>query len=226
VGVVSGVAGLIGGVSNFFEGRSQRKKAESFINNFKWQDLQNPYKNLQVSTLGADFQREQANIAQATAINAMQMGGNRGLANIGRIVAGANDLNRSIAANLDQQQKQIDYATAQDETQIRSMVERRQAEELAGYGRMLGQGQQMQQQGMADIVNATGALGQSVQGINFGGSGQASLPRRLQSLPDVAPTGVQQYPSGTAGTFYNQGQPPYLSGGLTYGMGTNSYLNQ
>ena len=218
MGIISGALGVVGGVTGFLQGRAQQKKAQSYIDNFRWNDLQNPYKNLQVSTLGADFQREQANIAEATAVNALQSGGNRAIiGGLGRLVAGTNNVNRQIATSLDEQQKQIDFAAAQDEQQIRAMKEKRQADELAGYGAMLNQGIQTQNQGIGTMINGFGMAGQAIQGMkgdsdNRGQTYQPSYTPNVDSsqiLSSIAPTGR-----------------PYLSGGMTYGMGNNSYLNQ
>lgn len=160
--VATAAVGIAGGVSKFFEGQSMQRKAQELINNFEWQDLQNPYENQQVSTLGSDLQTEQANIATAGNVEALRGGGNRALVGgLGRVQAQSNDLNRQIAANLDQQQKQIDFAKSGQDVRNQDIMEKRQGDELAGYGAMLGAGQQAKFGGMTDILNTAGFAAQT-----------------------------------------------------------------
>ena len=77
--IATGAIGAGTGLAKFFEGRSMQKRAQSNIDSFKWDDLTNPYKGMQVSTLGADLQTEQANINTATSTEAMRAGGTRAL---------------------------------------------------------------------------------------------------------------------------------------------------
>lgn len=174
VTAVSGAVGAATGVAKFFEGRSMQKRAEKFIENFEWQDLQNPYRNQQVSTLGADLLKEQANIASATDVEALRAGGTRALAGgLGRVDARRNVLNREIASNLDEQQKAINASIANQEAVNQNMVEKRQTDELAGYGQMMNVGMGTKYQGLTNVVNGLGAMGQGLQGIDFGGGGNS-----------------------------------------------------
>lgn len=160
--VATAAVGLAGGAAKFFEGQAMQRKAQGLINNFEWQDLQNPYENQQVSTLGSDLQTEQANIATAGNVEALRGGGNRALVGgLGRVQAQSNDLNRQIAANLDQQQKQIDFAKSGQDVRNQDIMEKRQGDELAGYGAMLGAGQQAKFGGMTDILNTAGFAAQT-----------------------------------------------------------------
>lgn len=169
--VATGVVGAGVGLAKFFEGRSMQKRAQGMIDNFQWDDLTNPYKDLQVSTLGSDLQTEQANINTATSTEAMRAGGTRALVGgLGRQQAMNNQMNRQIGADLDQQQKQIDFAAAGQDVRNQAIMEQRQSNELAGYGQMLGAGQQMKFGGMTDILNTAGFAAQTEfgQGIDKG----------------------------------------------------------
>jgi hypothetical protein len=158
---IGGAAGLAGGASKFFEGRRMQKKAEKAIENFKWQELKNPYKDLQVSTLGADLQREEAARTLATSVDAIRGGGSRAIVGgLARAQQQQNLVSRQVAAGLDEQQKQIDYAGAQDDTRIRDMVEQRQSSELQGYGQMMNVGMGMKYGGISDITNTAFAASQ------------------------------------------------------------------
>lgn len=174
-----GAIGLAGGAAKFFEGRKMQREAQKKIDAFEWQDLENAYTNKQVSTLGSDLMREENSRAMATATGALREGGSRALiGGLGKVVSQSNTMNRQIAANLDEQQKALDLAAAADDVRIRNMVERRQADELAGYGEMLQQGRSMKNAGFSEGLNAIGTLGTGVSG-SF--SGSSSVPQAMSS---------------------------------------------
>lgn len=174
-----GAIGLAGGAAKFFEGRKMQRQAQQLIDNFEWQDLENAYTNKQVSTLGSDLMREENARAMATATGTLREGGSRALiGGLGKVVSQSNTTNREIAANLDEQQKALDLAAAADDVRIRSMVEERQANELAGYGEMLQQGRSMKNAGFSEGLNAIGGLGVGLAG-SF--SGLSSVPQTMSS---------------------------------------------
>lgn len=174
-----GAIGLAGGAAKFFEGRKMQRQAQQLIDNFEWQDLENAYTNKQVSTLGSDLMREENARAMSTATGALREGGSRALiGGLGKVVSQSNTMNREIAANLDEQQKALDLAAAEDDVRIRSMVEERQANELAGYGEMLQQGRSMKNAGFSEGLNAIGGLGVGLAG-SF--SGLSSVPQAMSS---------------------------------------------
>jgi hypothetical protein len=163
--IATASVGAAGGIAKFFEGRAMQKRAQSLIDNFEWQDLTNPYENQQVSTLGSDLRTEQANINTATNVDVLRSGGNRAIVGgLGRVQAQNNTVNRDIASDLDKQQKQIDFAISGQDAKNQVMVEKRQADELAGYGQMLGMGQQAKFGGMTDIMNVGGFMSQTDMG--------------------------------------------------------------
>jgi len=195
--IATGAIGAGTGLAKFFEGRSMQKRAQGMIDNFQWDDLTNPYKDLQVSTLGSDLQTEQANINTATNTEAMRAGGTRALVGgLGRQQAMNNQMNRQIAADLDKQQQQINYAGAGQDVRNQQVMEQRQNNELAGYGQMLGAGQQMKFGGMTDILNTAGfaaqtAFGQGIdKSISNGVKGLFSRPE-AQGLGLSPSAGVQ-----------------------------------
>ena len=204
-----GTIGLAGGAAKFFEGRKMQRQAQQLIDNFEWQDLENAYTNKQVSTLGSDLMREENARAMATATGTLREGGSRALiGGLGKVVSQSNTTNREIAANLDEQQKALDLAAAADDVRIRSMVEERQANELAGYGEMLQQGRSMKNAGFSEGLNAIGGLGVGLAG-SF--SGLSSVPQAMSSASVSIPR------TSTVGNITNN----YLSGnmaGITSGM--------
>ena len=182
-----------------------QKRAQSNIDSFKWDDLTNPYKGMQVSTLGADLQTEQANINTATSTEAMRAGGTRALVGgLGRQQAFNNQLNRQIAADLDQQQRQIDFAAAGQDVRNQAMMEQRQVNELAGYGAMLGAGQQLKFGGMTDMLNTAGYMSQTELGASID-SGIAGLFSKEKVTYNPVPKGARSH-SPLANTY--MGAPP------------------
>ena len=198
---VGNAVGAIAGYSKWREGRKMQKKAQALIDNFEWEELKNPYKDLQVSTMGADLRREENARMGATAVDALQGGGTRAIVGgLGRLQAQNNLMNREIAANLDEQRKSIDYAAAQDDTRIRDMIEKRQSDELQGYGQMLNVGMGMKYGGAADM-QASGQA-QSEHNMNvmqmvmgMGGGGGMSDRRLKKNISKVgtSPKGLNIY---------------------------------
>ena len=89
------------------QANKQKKEAQSAIDNYQRQTLTNPYNSLQVSTLGADRQREDLARTLATYGGMAAMGGSRGIAaTLPNLLEQQNAQEAQIAANLDQQQAQ------------------------------------------------------------------------------------------------------------------------
>lgn len=154
-----GVAAVGAGMS-YFQGKKMENDAQARINAFRWQELTNPFKTQKVSTLGSELQTEQNQIMGATAVDALRKSGTRGIiGGLPTVIESSNDMNRRIAANLDEQQKAIDNNASQRETEIQNMKERRQAEELSGYANALNVGMGMKYQGINQAVNVLGAAG-------------------------------------------------------------------
>jgi hypothetical protein len=174
------------GVAKFFQGRSMQKKGEKFIENFEWQDLANPFENQQVSTMGRDFMQEQSNIGSATAVNALREGGQRALVGgLGRVEAARNDMNRNVATNLDTQQQAINTDIARQSAVNQTVMEKRQGDELQGYGQMINVGMGMKNQGLTEVVNGLGSIGASAAGGAFGGGTPA-----VSAASSLSPTGM------------------------------------
>lgn len=193
--IATGVAGLGIGAAKFFEGRKMQKRGEEFIADFEWQDLQNPYENQQVSTLGADMMAEQTNIGTASATEALRAGGTRALVGgLGRIEANRNTINTQAAANLDEQQKAIDRMSAQQLSANQVMEEKRQTDELAGYGQMMNVGLGMKNQGMSDLLNSVGSISQGLMGISKPEPTQNEVQTVTSSIKPVGTT-YQNTPS-------------------------------
>lgn len=210
-GGVQAAMGIAGGVSKFFEGRKMQRAAQDAIANFEWEDPQNAFRNNQVSTMGADLQREDMATLNATSVEALRGAGTRGLVGgLGRVQANANRVNAQIAAGLDEQQKAIDMNASQDDIRIRDMIEKRQTDELAGYGQMLSTGMGMKYGGIGDAINGLGA------GLQAGLAANAMASSPL-------PTGVST--GNTVGGAANySGITPVTNPQPAFGSGSNFSL--
>lgn len=225
MGGAQATTGIAGGISKFFEGRKMQKWAQDKIEHFQWQDLENVYKNNQVSTLGADLQREENARTSSTAVDALREGGNRALVGgLGRIVANNNMVNRQIGANLDEQQKAIDMAKSSDDARIRDMVETRQSNELQGYGQMMNVGMGMKYGGIGDVVNGLGMAASTMgtakamkDGTGMWGKTDRSYQNTTNSpINSTAPT-VESAPQNTGFIYPTYSAGYGMSGGMGYG---------
>lgn len=198
--------GAVGGYMKYKDGKNMISDAQHKIDNFQWKDLNNPFKTMKVSTLGADLQKEENEKLNATAVAAMQGAGTRGvIGGVNSLVEGSNDVNRKIAASLDEQQKNIDTLAAQDDTNIRGMEEKRQTDELSGYGQMLNIGRQEKYGGIADMMNAGQAQGQEmtskasmITSMMGGKMGGGSMPQLSGKYNDKSAYAAQYYGQQTA----------------------------
>ena len=178
LGAGTGIAGAI----------SQGKKAKNYqkqIENYQRQKLVNPYADLQVSTLGADRQREDLARTMTTYGNLAAMSGTRGIASLlPNLTQTQNDQSAKIAANLDEQQKQIDQLKAQDEMQVQGMTEQRENNDLLGLGQAYQTSKANQAQSMGMIAQGLGTLGYAAANGVFNGK-TSNNAGSLNSLSEI-----------------------------------------
>ena len=158
----AGIAGgmsVVGGAYNMIQGSKQRKDAKNALDNYKRQELKNVAEDLQVSTLGADRQREEQARLSATQIDALQGAGTRGIiGGLGRVEAGNKAVNADIAANLDEQQKQIDAMKAEDDARIRGIQENREIGDINALSSQYNAGNEGFKQGIGQVIGGAGAI--------------------------------------------------------------------
>lgn len=149
-------------ISQSVKAAKEKKAAARAIAEQKAPELTNAGEGLQVSTLGADLAKEEQGRLAASQVQAAQEAGTRGIiGSVGKISAQNQNVNAQTAADLDRQQKEIDYFKAQDTANIRGMKEQRFRDKLAALSSQYNSANQMQQQGIGNAISATGsALGQ------------------------------------------------------------------
>jgi hypothetical protein len=156
--------GILGSGYQAIKGAKDARDAKRALDNYDRQEFNNVAEGLQVSTLGADLQREEQARLAATQVGALASAGSRGvIGGLGRVEAGNQMTNRQIGADLDAQQKQIDQIYAQDQASIRSMQETREQQDIAGLSSQYNAGNQMMWNGIGGIaqtgISGLGALG-------------------------------------------------------------------
>ena len=165
--ILSSGLGVAGGIYSMIQGSKEKRDAQNALENYDRQQLNNAYEGVQVSILGSDLQRQEQSRLASGQVAALQDSGTRGLiGGLGRVERGNQIVNSQIAADLDQQQKQIDFAKAQDRANIRSMQENRENADVAALSSQYQSGKQDMNTGMGNIVMGAGMLGNQLGGLS------------------------------------------------------------
>jgi len=170
--MASGIGGAINGFSQIKQGKAMERAGQEGIDNFEWQELTNPYKDLAPSTAGAEMRLDESARTTATSVEALRGAGARGIiGGVGKVGAQSAVVARDVAAGIDEQQKALDMAAAGQDINNQAIIEKRQQDELAGYGNMLDVGRDLRAQGGASLVAAAGALDNVAMTALTGGFG-------------------------------------------------------
>ena len=191
-------AGL--GIYGAIKGAKEQRDAERAMKNYQRQELNNVYENAQVSTLGADLQREEQARLASSQVNALKGGGTRALVSgLGRVETGNQMVNQKVGANLDEQQKAIDQMTAEDQARIRSMQEARENADINALSSQYQSGKQDMNMGLGNIVQGFGSMGNQMnfnkwldlqkQSLNQGITNQNITPSNPLSTGVMTRTG-------------------------------------
>ena len=192
---------VAGSAFQMIKAAKQAKDAKKALENLKVPETTNVYEDVKVSTLGADLQREEMGRRYSEGVDALRSGGVRG------VIGGLTSLDeaqktqeREIAASLDEQQKQIDFAKASDNARIQGVNEARHSSNVAALSSQYSAGQQGVMQGALGIAQgvASGAqmyqdkkdfkaildAGSSSKGVGF----KAPIPINFESIKYVPKT--------------------------------------
>ena len=157
IGTAAVGAGM--GAYQTIQGAKEQADAKQALANYQRQTLTNPYDNMQVSTLGADAQREEQARLEASQVQALAEGGTRGIVGgLGRVEAGGQLVNSKIGANLDEQQKAINMAQAEDQARIRQMMEARQNGDISALSTQFNAGKNDMNMGLGNMVRGVGMM--------------------------------------------------------------------
>ncbi len=182
---VAGVGAITSVISAISEGKRKKKIARE-IANLKENPLTNIAEGLQVSTRGADLQKEQQARLATTQVNTLQDAGSRALiGGIGSVSAANADVAENIGADLDMQQKQIDQIRAQDQGNIRGIKEQRAANKLAALSSQYNAANQSQQMGIGNALQGLDSAAMALPGS------KVKTPRTpVTPVSEINPRGV------------------------------------
>lgn len=159
---VGGVSAITSGIGMIGAGK-QKKRIAREIANQKEVPLTNIADGMQVSTRGADLEKQQQAQLAATQTDALADGGTRALVGgIGRVSAESQNVNARIGANLDEQQNNINNVRAQDEARIQTVKEQRQNAKLAALSSQYNAANQTQATAMGNIAQSAGMAGNAL----------------------------------------------------------------
>ena len=173
------------GLAGYLSQGKQARKYQEQIQNYERQKLVNPFAGLQVSTLGADRQREDLNRTMTTYGNLASLSGTRGIASLlPNLTQTQNDQTAKIAANLDEQEKQRQQLIAQGDAQVQAMQENREFNDLQGLGTAYQASKANQAQSMGMIAQGLGTLGYAAANGVFNGK-TSNNAGSLNSLSEI-----------------------------------------
>lgn len=208
---IAGGMSVVGGAYNMIQGSKQRSEAAKALEKYQRQELKNVAENLQVSTIGADRQREEQARLAATQIDALQGAGTRGIiGGMGRVEAGNQAVNADISANLDEQQKQIEAMKAEDDSRIRNMQENREIGDINALSSQYNAGNESFQQGIGQAISGVGAVANSIGSKSSTGNESAvkaeSTSSDISSTPNNELSTGQMTKTGGSGLGATSGQ--------------------
>lgn len=200
-GIVSPVAGIGFGIANMISGAKQSNDAKNALENYERQQLNNIAEGLQVSTLGADLQREeQARLASNQVQSAREGGARTMIGSLGKIQQGNQMVNRQIGADLDAQQKAIDQMRAEDEARIRAIQENREIADINALSSQINAGEQTRVNGISQGVQGLSTLGNALAG-RFGSQNNYESGYTTSGEPTVITDANFQSPAEKQGDF-------------------------
>lgn len=179
------------------QANKRAKEAQKAIDNYQRQDLTNPYENVQISTEGADRQREDLSRAISTFANQAAMGGSRSILGLAPSML-SNYVNQEaqIMANLDEQEKQRQQLIARGNEMVQNMREAREIADLSGLGTALNTANHERINGINNLVN-TGISAANYLGNYYANKGdnkqQQQQQQQLYKYPQNNPNRVIGY---------------------------------
>jgi hypothetical protein len=203
--LIMGGAALAASGLQVAQGMRQEREANSALNDFERQDLENVYRDMPISLLGSNLRREDASQTTANLTEAARGSGIRGVFGaLPRIQSMSNQGARQNQLDVDDQVMRRNYAIAGDEGRIQGMQENRDNQDLAGIGQQMAVGQQNIQSGISGAFNSAGLIGSGFTGM-IGGGGETPKTKSVNELklqpinmsPMIAPVGSMMPGTGT-----------------------------
>lgn len=195
-------AGLVGSGIQMFGAARDRKRAQRELDNYERVELTNPYRDMQISTMGSDLMREESQRNSATAYDVLGTAGDRAiLGGMGKVVASGNQANRQAALDLDRQFQQRQQAIAGGEMNLLQMKEARDNQNITALSSQINDAQQRFDSGMMGIASSLGAGARAYQGAQTNQE-LAKIASNGAQVPSVVGT-VNEESAGTMQGTYN-----------------------
>lgn len=162
VATVTAVVGLGLATYKTIDENNKKKKAAKALEKLQQPELKNVAENLRVSTIGADTQRQEQGRLASSQMETLRGAGTRGIFGGASMVESGNQkVSANIAANLDEQQKNIDKMVAEDNQNIRNIREDRHNANVSALSSQYNAANVGQQQGMANMMQSAAMAGQA-----------------------------------------------------------------
>jgi len=197
---IIGGAGLAMSAYQTIDGANQAKKAQRQLNDYERQELDNAFKDIEISTLGADLLREENARTSANMVDAAQQGGSRSIIGaVPKIVGATNQINQQAARMIDDQNINREFAIAGDNARIEGITENRDMQNIGALGSQVNAGRQDMMNGIMGGMSSLAYMGRGLNtdsntGLNPDGT---PIPR-----PQIEGTGLL-VPMGATQPFFN-----------------------
>jgi hypothetical protein len=202
-----------------YQGQKQKSEANRALNDYERQELDNAYKDIQISTMGSDLLREENARTSAGLVDSMQQAGSRAIiGGVPKVVGATNQINQQAAKMLDDQFMNREYAIAGDNARIEGITENR---DVANINALSSQAQAGQQDMWSGMMGAASGLAYGAKNIDFSGNGsynQQNFGAAMGNEPrpqmesgikptTMAPTSVSMAPTSNSMTQKNYYDP-------------------
>jgi hypothetical protein len=148
---ISAGIGLVTSGVGFFQAQKQERDAARALNAFRRQELVNPARDIQISTLKADQQTDANLSSMATSVDAIQRTGARGVIGaVPRLSENNIMVQNQISQDIADQEIRREFAIADGEERIRGIREARETNAILG----LGQQAQVGRENAANSLNS------------------------------------------------------------------------
>jgi hypothetical protein len=210
---IIGGAGLAMSAYQTIDGANQAKKAQRQLNDYERQELDNAFKDIEISTLGADLLREENARTSANMVDAAQQGGSRSIIGaVPKIVGATNQINQQAARMIDDQNINREFAIAGDNARIEGIIENRDMQNIGALGSQVNAGRQDMMNGIMGGMSSLAYMGRGLNtdsktGLNPDGT---PIPRpQIEGTGSLVPMGVTQFgDSAASATSILQSRPP------------------
>ena len=166
MGLMTGlaIAGTAISAATAVDGMIKSGNAKKALDNLDVPELENPNKNIQISTQGSDLIKEEGQRRTANILDTLQGGSARNvLSALPSLVAVNNQINQQAAADIDRQMINREYKIAGYEERLNGIEEQRYQGEIAGYGALQNAAQHQMWNGIKGTVSSLGSLGRSLE---------------------------------------------------------------